>query len=131
MQTLDEDLWQTQQAELKEDRVGQAFLDFILDWTETAEKGMEKDPDLSPIEAIRASLIVTEEKHGRISASFVGQMMVVIISHWIHGHQVSAEFTPIEHRLMEDMLILKLRELRDAAELTPDTDPNVTAIHQD
>ena len=66
-----------------------------------------------------------------LADGFVGQMMVVIISHWIHGHQVSAEFTPIEHRLMEDMLILKLRELRDAAELTPDTDPNVTAIHQD
>ena len=131
MQTQDEDLWQTQQAELMEDEIGKAFLTFVLDWTETAEQAMEVDDELSPSSALRASLAVAEERHGRISASFLGQMLVVIISHWMFGHQVAADFTPIERRLMEDMLILKLRELQQSAELPPDIDANVTSILQD
>lgn len=117
MQTLDSDLWTQQAMELKEDPVGKEFLDFLLEWVDLAEAAIEADDQISPSTALRACLIVAEEEFGRISASYIGQMLVVIISHWIHGHQLAAEFTSIERRLMEDMLILKLRELQESAEL--------------
>lgn len=123
MQTVDDDLWHQQAAELKEDKIGKEFLDFLTEWVETAERAMEVNDQLAPSSAIRSGLLAVEERRGRISASFVGQMLVVIISHWIHGHQLSAEFTAIERRLMEDMLILKLQELRDSAQ---DVDQDVT-----
>lgn len=116
MQTQDDDLWHHQVAELMEDEVGQEFLTFITDWLDTAEAAMDADDQLSPSAAVRASLAVVEERMGRISANFLGQMLVVMISHWIHGHQLSAEFSSIERRLMEDMLILKLKELEDSAQ---------------
>lgn len=118
MKTVDEDLWHQQAAELQEDKVGKEFLAFLTEWVETAERAMDVNDNLAPSSAIRSSLLAVEERRGRISASFVGQMLVVIISHWIHGHQLSAEFTAIERRLMEDMLILKLQELRDSAQDT-------------
>jgi hypothetical protein len=124
MQTLNHDLWLQQTAELKEDEVGKEFLDFLVDWVDTTEAALEADDQLSPSTALRFCLSVTEERFGRISASFIGQMLVVIISHWIHGHQLSAEFTAIERRLMEDMLIIKLRELQESAAL--DTEEEVT-----
>lgn len=122
MQTQDEDLWQQQCMELMEDKVGKAFLEFVTDWLDTAEAVMDSDTSLSPTSALRASLAPVEERLGRISASFVGQMLVVVISHWKWGHQVSPELSPIERRLMEDMLILKLNELRESAELPEDTE---------
>lgn len=117
MQTSDPDLWLHQSSELQENEIGKEFLAFLTDWVDTAESAMEADDQLSPSSALRSCLSVTEERFGRISASFVGQMLVVIITHWIHGHQLSAEFTAIERRLMEDMLILKLRELQESAEV--------------
>lgn len=122
MQTLDSDLWLHQAAELQENDIGKEFLSFLTDWLDTTEAAMEADDSLSPSAALRACLLVTEERFGRISASYIGQMLVVIITHWVHGHQVAAEFTSIERRLMEDMLILKLRELQESAEVPDDTE---------
>ena len=118
MKTLDNDLWHQQAAELTEDAVGREFLDFLTDWVDTAEQALVSDDSISPSTALRGALPVVEERFGRISASFIGQMLVVIISHWVHGHQVSSEFTSIERRLMEDMLILKLRELNESAQIS-------------
>lgn len=122
MQALDLDLWEQQCSELVEDKVGKAFLDFIIDWMDTAEAVMDSEHDLSPTSAIRLSLAPVEERQGRISASFVGQMLVVIISHWKWGQEISSELSPIERRLMEDMLILKINELRESAEIVDDTE---------
>ncbi len=116
MTPADEDIWQGQCAELSEDAVGKEFLAFITDWMDTAERAMDMDGGISPSSALRGCLPDTENRFGRISATFLGQMLVVIISHWVHGAQVSNELTSIERRLMEDMLILKIRELRDSAE---------------
>lgn len=111
----DEDIWQAQCAELREDEVGTEFLAFVTDWVDTAERGMDLNPDLSPTAALRGTLPQVEGRFGRISATFLGQMLVVIISHWTHGPMVSAELTSIERRLMEDMLLLKLNDLRESA----------------
>lgn len=120
MRVRDEALWQQQRAELQSDEVGQAFLGFIEDWVTTAEDAVRLNPALSPATAIRAALDPVEQRQGRIAASYVGQMLIVIITHWTSGESVAEELTVVEQRLMEDMLVLKLAELERAAAETDD-----------
>ncbi len=115
MQVVDESLWHQQASELQEDEVGKEFLGFLTEWLDTAEQAMKMDEDLSPIHAFRSTLAVVEESRGRVSANFIGQMMVVTISHWQHGQQLFSELSAIEKRMVEDMIILKIRELEESA----------------
>lgn len=115
MKTPDESLWEHQRSELRSDETGRAFLEFVEDWVETAEYAMNQDSDLAPENAIRAALAPVEQRQGRIAASYVGQMLIVIASHWVYGTEMSERLTSIERRLMEDMLVMKLAELEKAA----------------
>jgi len=82
-------------------------------WAEHAERQMGGDAAVD--EALRAALATTEERWGRITAHFLGQMLVVLIEHWYYGRELQERLTPIERRLMEDSLLLKIGELQESA----------------
>lgn len=100
-------------------------------WTQEAEKLLDspafeawrKHPELpvpalrwpSVAEALRSALAPTEQRLGRVSAHFLGQMLVVIIDHWYYGQELVGQLTPIELRLTQDSLLLKVAELEESA----------------
>jgi len=90
-----------------------AFRAFLETWAEHAERQMGGDAAVD--EALRATLATTEERWGRITAHFLGQMLVVLIEHWYYGRELQERLTPIERRLMEDSLLLKIGELQESA----------------
>lgn len=107
----DEDLWSQQCDELRADQTGRDFLDFIETWASQAEKLYEEDIG-SPATALRRALDHAERTHGRISVHFLGQMLVVIASHWEYGEEMAESLTPIELRLVQDTLAIKYAELQ-------------------
>ena len=111
----DKHLWSQQQAELQENQTGRDFLEFIATWTTQAEKLYTEDIG-SVAQAIRYSLDHADQVHGRVSAHYLGQMLVVIATHWEHGEELAEGLSPIELRLVQDMLALKCAELDQAAE---------------
>lgn len=122
MRVADEAFWVQQKNELTADETGQAFLNFLEDWLTTAERAMDLSPDLPAQEAFRNSLASVEQRQGRIACSYVGQMVVVAISHWVYGPELADNLTPIERRLMEDVVLLKLSDLEQQAAEMPDED---------
>lgn len=110
MKVRDESLWAQQKAELQADRTGQDFLDFIETWVEQAES-LHAEGIGDWATALRYALPYADQEHGRVSVHFAGQMMVVIGTHWEHGEQMIESLTPIELRLVQDMLALKCAEL--------------------
>jgi hypothetical protein len=119
MRVTDEELWLQQKAELSADDTGKAFLQFLEDWVGTADRALDLQPDLPPADAFRESLTLVEGRQGRIACAFVGQMVVVAVSHWVHGEVLAQNLTAIERRLMEDTVLLKLAELEENAAATP------------
>lgn len=116
MKVVDESLWQQQCAELEADgQNGQRFRDYVQFWVDAAEEWVEKHGD-RPVDAIRATLTVAEDKYGRIGIAFLGQMLVVISTYWIYGEQLAKDLSPIELHLVQDMLALKMSELAKEAE---------------
>lgn len=115
MMVCDEDLWNQQRNELLDDQVGKDFLTFVEDWAGLAEELMVKEP-VAPAEALRQTLHQADQELGRISVHFLGQMLVVIATHWEHGQEMIEGLTSIELRLVQDMLALKFAELKLQAE---------------
>lgn len=107
----DQELWEQQRSELQADQTGRDFLDFIETWVSQAEKLYEEDIG-SPATALRHALDHVERTHGRIGVHFLGQMLVVITSHWEYGEEMAESLTPIELRLVQDTLALKYAELQ-------------------
>jgi hypothetical protein len=117
MMVCNEDLWNQQRTELLEDQVGKDFLAFVEDWVGLAEELMSRD-SMIPAEALRQTLHQADDELGRVSVHFLGQMLVVIATHWEHGQEMIKGLTPIELRLVQDMLALKFAELKLQAEGT-------------
>lgn len=115
MKVHDEALWAQQKAELQADATGRDFLKFIETWTARAEE-LHGEGIGSWITALRHGLDRADQVHGRVSAHFLGQMLVVIATHWEHGEEAAADFSSIELRLVQDMLALKFAELQETAE---------------
>ena len=116
MKVRDEALWQQQRAELQEDQIGKDFLSFIETWVELADTLIKENTSIAPISALRTTLCDADKEHGRVTSMFLGQMLVVIATHWEHGERAIEELTSIELRLVQDMLALKFSELEKQAE---------------
>lgn len=110
----DSELWEQQRAELQADATSRDFLEFIETWTAQADK-LHAEEIGSPATALRHALQHAEQVHGRISAHFLGQMLVVIATHWNLGEEMAEGLTPIEMRLVQDMLALKFAEMQEQA----------------
>jgi len=142
MRVVDESMWQAQCAELEVNEIGQRFRQFLEAWVDEAEVMVtganrrivtaeyEDIPLPSPAEAIRAALAPTEEKLGRVDTLLIGQMLVVIAANWAHGEAMVNGLSPVEMRVLQDALALKIRELaahaaaegRQEGEVTDDTE---------
>lgn len=119
MQVCDPAMWARQRSELQADPTGKDFLAFLETWVHQAEELLGQD-ETDPATALRRSLDRAESVHGRIAVQFVGQMLVVIAAHWTHGDDLISQLTPIEMRLVQDMLAIKLAELQSEAAATGD-----------
>ena len=115
MRVTDEDLWNQQRTELSEDQTGKDFLSFVEKWVGLAENLMTEKSE-APASALRQTLGQADQECGRVSIHFLGQMLVVIATHWEHGQEMIRSLTPIELRLVQDMLALKFAELEKKAE---------------
>jgi hypothetical protein len=128
MKCKDESEWEKQSAELEADGpIGQAFRQYLETWVNRAEDLMTRyeETDDLPVLCLRDALSFADERHGRISASFMGQMLVVLLTHWEHGEQMLADLTPIEMRLFEDVLAMKVLELQKQAAMVEDEEDEV------
>lgn len=116
MKAHDEAAWQQQVAELEADgETGQTFRRIVEAWAEEAEHLLDEERAVSPLTALRDALAAVEAKYGRIDTFFLGQMLVVLAAFWAHGEDFARASSPIERRLMEDTVILKMRQLAEAA----------------
>ena len=115
MRVSDESRWVVQQAELRESETGGAFLAFMESWLGRAERVID-DKGWTPDEALRQTLGPTDAELGRLSSNFLGQMLVVIVSHWVHGEEVDRGLTPLEHRVFEDYVALLVATAQQVAE---------------
>lgn len=115
MKVVDDSLWQEMASGLKSDSIGEAFHDFIVEWCDRAEALLEQGWD-TPLDALRISLATVEESQERKAILIVGQCLVVICMHWIHGTSVAQDLTEFEARLVEDITAMKIAQLQSEAE---------------
>jgi len=113
MKVRDNDLWQQQRAELDVDDLSRHFLEFMERWAEYAEE--YPGAEYLPAEGFNNTLEAVEKEFGRVGAHFMGQMLVVLVTHWIYGEELMETLSPMERRLVKDMLVLKLSELETEA----------------
>lgn len=118
MQVRNDELWQQLVAELKESDHGQAFYDFLLAWVDRAEQIIAQDSDTDPAEALRLTLNAAEESLERKNIWILGQCLVVVCMHWIHGEKAVQGFSELELRLVEDITAAKIAQLQAMAEGT-------------
>lgn len=116
MLVRDKASWQARRAVLREDGdVSRAFLEFIEDWASSAE-GLGSHVYIDPAEALRDQLPFIEERHARVGAHYLGQMLAVLADHWEFGIEMMQGLTPFERRLVEDMTLIKIAESQASAE---------------
>lgn len=115
MKVADESSWQELVRELKADSAGEAFHDFVVEWCARAEALLEQGWD-TPMESLRISLATVEDSSERKTIWFVGQCLVVICMHWVHGPIVAQDLTEFEARLVEDITAAKIAQLQAQAE---------------
>lgn len=120
MKVKDEAEWQLFCAEIANapDAVAEPFRDFLVAWAEAAEDWMGRRGGPG-IVALRNSLRTVEAERGRWTVGFLGQMLVVLSTHWEPAGEPDLFFdhlTPIEQNLFADVAQLKMEELARAAE---------------
>ena len=119
MQVQDEELWSVQLEEFKADELSEKFRDFLVFWCDTAEKLLDSlsniDHQLTPAGSLKRSFEIAEQTFGYISTEWLGQMLLVVIQHWVHGTEVWETLSVWERRMVEQATAIKLAELQEAA----------------
>jgi len=126
MKVRDEALWQEQCAELEADEVGREFRMYLLTWIDEAESIVESGA--GPAEAVRRALARAEDDLGPVTTMMLGQMLGVAVIHWVHGEAMYQQLSPIEQRLVQDCLALKVLQLQAEAQ-QGDTDDDRQRQH--
>lgn len=116
MIVVDEARWTQQLSEFEAgDERGQAFKDFLVAWTDRAEEALAASADLTPVSALTTALLDIEAERGRVTIGDIGQMLVVLAAFWTHGEAMVAALSPIEMRLVQDTVALKVATLAQEA----------------
>lgn len=126
MRAVNEARWSETQASLRSEELGSKFLAFFTFWFDAAETlmwegtggqpiGSDPVPNMSATEAMRMALEMAEGELGFITVDWVGQMLCVASMHWEQGKQMAEEMTPIEVRVMETALAMKIAQLQESA----------------
>lgn len=106
IQVRDDGVWQAHRSDLLAlGDTGVAFLKFIELWVELADEVIAAK-GWTPDEALRQTLVTAEVTEGRVSANMMGQMLLVIANHWVHGEEMISGLTPLERRVFDDYLVL-------------------------
>lgn len=113
----DEPRWAAQQSEVRgrHGELGDAFLAFLEFWVEAAERIMTERPELSPADALRSAFPLAEEQYGSLAVPFLGQMLVVIVSHWEYGEDLGLGLTSLELKLLAEAVKDSIAESQAAA----------------
>ena len=113
MRVKSESSWQERRSALVADgEIGMAFLTFLEDWANAAEQ-LQEHVVIDPVDALRDELISVEDRHGRCSIHFLGQMLAVLLVHW--DYDLIDSFTVIERRLIEDAILVKIANMQEKA----------------
>ena len=116
MKVKDESHWAQQASELQNtDEDSRKFHDFLVLWLDTADQALEKGTDLSPYTELSKAFEVAEQTLGYLSVEWLGQMLLVVIGHWVHGDLVWESLTVWEKRMVEQSIAIKLVELQEQA----------------
>lgn len=113
MEVKDVQLWTQQLSELKSDDESLAFHDFLVSWTDAATR--LDSPDLTPYQVLSKAFDETEQTLGFLSVEWLGQMLLVIIQHWVSGDRLWESLSVWERRVVEQATALKIAELQDLA----------------
>jgi len=124
MKVRDEVHWAQAQEEMrKSGEIGAAFHDFVEFWVDSAETLLAERPeDLNVTDALRVALPLAEENLGPVSNHYLGQMLIVIASNWIHGEQATLGLTSIELKIMTEPLKDKIASAQQQAQDLQDAD---------
>jgi hypothetical protein len=68
------------------------------------------------LDALRISLATVEDSQERKTIWIIGQSLVLICMHWVHGTSVAQDLTEFEARLVEDITAMKIAQLQAQAE---------------
>lgn len=120
MRVQDEELWSVQDKEFRADEMSRKFRDFLVFWCETAEKLGQDDVQQTPRDCLIAAFDVAEQTFGYIATEWLGQMLLVIVQHWVYGSLVWETLSVWERRLVEQATAIKLTELQEYAKIAED-----------
>jgi hypothetical protein len=129
MRVKDEQLWSLQLAEFEADEMGQKFREFLVTWADTADRLAADSPATRLSDAVSKAFEETEEIFGFISVEWLGQMLLVIIQHWISGEELWESLSVWERRMVEQATALKIAELQDQAAQRADDTGSDTPEH--
>jgi hypothetical protein len=114
MRVQDEERWNAQLSEFNADELSGKFRDFLVFWVEAAEK-MNDTHQQTPRGSLVRAFEVAEQTLGFISVEWLGQMLLVVIQHWVWGEEIWESLSPWERRLVEQATALKLVDLQEGA----------------
>jgi hypothetical protein len=117
MKILDDERWEAQKAELVTDgEVGQAILGFVIAWADAAEAEGGHAVKAAPAQYLRSTIDAVERERGRFPIGYIGSMLVLLAANWAYGEELSQGLTPLEFRLMADVLTTKIAAMQAEAE---------------
>ncbi len=125
MRVIDEAVWQEQQREIRESgELGEKFLEFFKFWTDAAESLVQQGKILP--EALNFGLRETFANLGDIPSWALGQMLVLMSSHWVYREDIAEALTPIEMQLMLECLQMQIDKNQESAELAEEDESDVS-----
>lgn len=119
MRVVDDEQWSLQDKEFAADEMSRKFREFLVFWCETAET-LNDENQQTPRGSLVRAFEVAEQTFGYISTEWLGQMLLVIVQHWVYGSRIWESLSVWERRLVEQATALKLTELQEQAKLIAD-----------
>lgn len=124
MRVQDPQAWSEQLTEFDADEMSRRFRDFLVYWVEYAEGFLSySNSEYSPYTAMSKAFVVAEQTFGYLSMEWLGQMLLVVVQHWVEGPALWESMSVWERRLVEQATALKLTELQEYAKMSAD-DPH-------
>lgn len=116
MRVTDIDAYQSWCAEVSRSAMGERFREILEGWATEAESLVETaDWGADPIDAIRRTLGVIEDRYGLITVEQLGQLLVTLIAYWQHGNALAEDLSPIEIRVVQEVTARSLMEMAAVA----------------
>lgn len=119
MRVKDLRAWSEQCAEFAADEMSMKFRDFLVLWVDTADTLLsDSNAEISPRAALSKGFVVAEQTLGFLSVEWLGQMLLVIVQHWVDGEALWETLSVWERRMVEQATALKLTELQETARVS-------------